>query len=293
MGADNRALDSLPSLRQVIATHKLSARKSLGQNFLLDPNLSRRIARNAGPLEGVTVLEIGPGPGGLTRALLEQGALRVIAIERDERCLGALEDIGACADGRLRVIAGDALSFDILSVLPASGAVRVVANLPYNIATPLLLKLISGTCFYDRLVLMFQREVALRLGAAPGTGQYGRLSVAVQWQHDVRPLFGIPPTAFVPAPKVHSMLVAITPRDRPPEPAVPKFLETVTRAAFGQRRKMLRSALSGLFPDPETTLRTCGIDPTARAETLRVEDYCALARALEARSREDTPSSHP
>lgn len=273
-------IDDLPPLREVIRRHQLSARKSLGQNFLLDLNLTARIARAAGPLAGVTVIEVGPGPGGLTRALLAQGAQRVIAIERDPRAIGALDEIAARYPGRLTIIAADALSFDTRELkLPAGTAVRVIANLPYNIATALAIGWLSvepWPPWYDALVLMFQREVAERLVAAVGTKSYGRLAVLAQWRTEPRILFDIAPSAFMPPPKVTSSLVRLLPRPAPlrcPRPA----LEKVTGAAFGQRRKMLRQSLKPL--GGEALLEKAGIDGTRRAETLTVEEFARLARA--------------
>ena len=275
--------DDLPPLREVIARHSLAARKSLGQNFLLDLNLTGRIARAAGPLDGVIVVEIGPGPGGLTRALLAEGARRVIAVERDDRAIAALDEIGQRYPGRLTVIAGDALSFD-LKPQAAGGPVRIVANLPYNIATPLLVSWLTAEPWppwFDRLVLMFQREVAERLVAPPGDKQYGRLSVLAGWRTRAKILFDIHPSAFVPPPKVTSSLVELVPR---PDPigCNRKLLEQVTAAAFGQRRKMLRQSLKSLGVDPLPLLGAAGIEPTARAEEIPVAGFGALARALEA-----------
>ncbi len=273
------AIDDLPPLREVIRRHELRARKSLGQNFLLDLNLTARIARSAGPFEGVNVLEIGPGPGGLTRALIAQGA-RVVAVERDERAIAALSEIAERYPGRLEVIAGDALTFDPRPHLSAPA--RVVANLPYNIATALLVQWLTvepWPPWYDRLVLMFQREVALRITAAPGSKAYGRLSVLTGWRTRARILFDIAPSAFVPPPKVTSSLVELVPR---PEPlaCVSGLLQRVTEAAFGQRRKMLRQSLKSLGRDPIELLGQAGIEPTARAEDIPVEGFVALARAL-------------
>lgn len=274
------SVEALPPLREVIAAHGLSARRSLGQNFLLDLNITRRIARAAGPLEEATILEIGPGPGGLTRALLEEGAAAVIAVERDDRCLAALEQVAAVADGRLHIVADNALDVDIDALTAQFGTLRVVANLPYNISTPLLIRWLKRLSLFDRFVLMFQSEVADRLAAEPGSKAYGRLSVAAQWRCEVRPLFTLPPRAFTPAPKVSSTVVELTPRDRPLAEADPDILEEVVGAAFGQRRKMLRAALKGTFADPQAVLNGVGIAPEARAETVSIEGFCALARAL-------------
>jgi 16S rRNA (adenine1518-N6/adenine1519-N6)-dimethyltransferase len=276
-------LDDLPPLREVIRRHALSARKSLGQNFLLDLNLTARIARAAGPLEDVTVVEIGPGPGGLTRALLDAGARRVIAVERDERALAALAEIAERAPGRLEIVAGDALKFDPRPHLGGAPA-RVVANLPYNIATPLLVSWLATEPWppwYDRLVLMFQREVADRIVAPPGGKQYGRLSVLAQWRAETRRLFDIKPSAFVPPPKVTSSLLELVPRTNP-LPCDAGGLQQVTAAAFGQRRKMLRQSLKSLGDEPLSLLASAGIEPTARAEEIPIEGFVALANAFQA-----------
>jgi 16S rRNA (adenine1518-N6/adenine1519-N6)-dimethyltransferase len=277
------APDELPPLREVIRRHGLAAKRSLGQNFLLDLNLTGRIARAAGPLDGVTVIEIGPGPGGLTRALLAEGAHRVIAVERDARAITALQDIAQHYPDRLTVVEGDALGFDPTPYL-GGGRARIVANLPYNIATPLLVSWLAAEPWppwYDRLVLMFQREVAERIVAAPGGKQYGRLSVLAGWRTQARMLFDISPQAFVPPPKVTSSLVELVPRLKP-VPCERKILERVTAAAFGQRRKMLRQSLRTLGTDPLPLLAAAGLAPTARAEEISIEGFVALARALEA-----------
>jgi 16S rRNA (adenine1518-N6/adenine1519-N6)-dimethyltransferase len=274
------AIDDLPPLRDVIRRHGLIAKKSLGQNFILDLNLTARIARAAGPLEGVTVVEVGPGPGGLTRALLALGAERVIAIERDTRAIAALQEVAEHYAGRLEIVAGDALDFDPAPHL-RGGKARVVANLPYNIATPLLIGWLSAERWppwYDRLVLMFQREVAERIVAAPGSKTYGRLSVLAAWRTESRILFDIAPSAFVPPPKVTSSVVELKPRAAP-LPCDRASLERVTEAAFGQRRKMLRQSLKSLGGDPAALLNATGIDPTARAEQIPMEGFVALARA--------------
>lgn len=262
----------------MIQRHDLAARKSLGQNFLLDLNLTGRIARAAGPLTDVQVIEIGPGPGGLTRALLSQGAL-VTAIERDERCLAALEEVAAAWPGRLTLVPGDALEIDPAALAPSPR--KIVANLPYNIATPLLLKWMADIGSYESLILMFQKEVAQRLTASPRSKDYGRLSIAVQWRATCRPCFDIPPQAFVPAPKVTSTVVQIVPRPQPLAACDAGLLERVTAAAFGQRRKMLRQSLRSLGGDTDALIAAAGITPTARAEELSVEEFCAVARALE------------
>ena len=275
------ALDDLPPLRDAIRRHGLSARKSLGQNFLLDLNLTGRIARAAGPLKDVTVVEIGPGPGGLTRALIAEGAHRVIAIERDERAIAALEEISAHYPGRLTIISDDALAFDVRPLL-GGASTRVVANLPYNIATALLVSWLTTEPWppwYDRLVLMFQREVAERIVATPGSKTYGRLSVLAGWRAEAKILFDIAPSAFVPPPKVTSSLVQLIPRAKPLV-CDRRALERVTAAAFGQRRKMLRQSLRALGADPMALLAAAGIEPTARAEEIPVEGFVALARAF-------------
>jgi 16S rRNA (adenine1518-N6/adenine1519-N6)-dimethyltransferase len=276
-----RTPDDLPPLREVIRRHGLVAKKSLGQNFLLDLNLTARIARAAGALAGVTVLEIGSGPGGLTRALLALGANRVIAVERDDRAIAALHEIAERYPGRLDVIKGDALTFDPRSHLD-HGPVRIVANLPYNIATALL---VSWVCvepwppWYDAAILMFQREVAERIVAVPGSKSYGRLSVLVQWRCDALILFDVNPAAFVPPPKVTSSLVHLVPRPTPLA-CDRKMLETVTQAAFGQRRKMLRQSLRSLGADVAALLAAADLSPTARAEDIPIAGFVSLARAL-------------
>ena len=273
--------DSLPPLREVIRRHGLIAKKSLGQNFLLDLNLAARIARAAGTLAGVTVLEIGSGPGGLTRALLALGAKRVIAVERDERAIAALHDIAQHCPGRLEIVPGDALTFNSRQYF-GHGPIRIVANLPYNIATPLLVSWISAEPWppwYDAAILMFQREVAERIVAAPGSKSYGRLSVLVQWRCEARILFDVHPSAFVPAPKVTSSLIRLAPRPNP-LPCARAVLEAVTQAAFGQRRKMLRQSLRSLGADVSALLSAAGLNPTARAEDIPVSGFVALAEAL-------------
>lgn len=270
----------LPPLRDVIERYGLQARRSLGQHFLLDLNLTRRIARAAGDLAGRTVIEIGPGPGGLTRALLESDAARVIAVEVDDRAIAALDELRAAYPDRLEIRAADALAIDVASL--GLRPRKIVANLPYNISTALLLAWLPRIDAFENLTLMFQKEVADRLTAQPGSKDYGRLSVAVQWRATVRRLFDIPPRAFTPPPKIVSTVVAIEPRPAPLAKADPVVLERVVGAAFGQRRKMLRQSLRSLVPDPVPTIEAAGIDPTARAETLSVEQFCALARAFEA-----------
>ncbi|HVQ11013.1 MAG TPA: 16S rRNA (adenine(1518)-N(6)/adenine(1519)-N(6))-dimethyltransferase RsmA [Methyloceanibacter sp.] len=274
--------DGLPPLRDVIRALGLTARKSLGQNFLLDFNLTRRIARAAGPLEGTTIVEIGPGPGGLTRALLMEGASRVIAIEKDARCLPALADIASAYPDRLEIVVGDARKVD-LGALGLQPPARIVANLPYSVATPLLigwLKTEPWPPWFDRLVLMFQREVALRIVAKPGAGDFGRLAVISQWRTDPRILLTLPAAAFTPRPKVESSLVEFVPKEVPQPACDAAALERVTAAAFGQRRKMLRSSLRQITPDAEALLQGLGIDPKRRAEELQIGDFCRIANAL-------------
>lgn len=277
-------IDTLPPLREVVERHGLSPQKSLGQNFLFDLNLTSRIARASGDLDGATVVEIGPGPGGLTRALLANGAGKVIAIERDRRCLPALAEIAAHYPGRLEVIEGDALQVDVAKLTGGQPA-RIVANLPYNVGTPLLVGWLSGPWppWWQSLTLMFQREVADRIVATPRERtDYGRLAVLAGWRTQARILFDVPPSAFVPPPKITSAVVHLVPRPDP-APCDLKMLERVTLAAFGQRRKMLRQSLKSLIPDPGPALEAAGIPPTARAEEIPVEGFVALANALKAR----------
>jgi len=271
-------VDELPPLREVIARFDLGARKALGQNFLLDLNLTGRIARSAGDLSGVTVIEIGPGPGGLTRALLNSDAAAVVAVERDSRCIVALADLVEASDGRLRLIEGDALEVDPEAIAPAPRA--IVANLPYNVATPLLIGWLKRIEQFRSLTLMFQREVADRLSAKPGTKAYGRLSVISQWRTDVRPMFNLPARAFTPPPKIESTVVQLIPR-AVPEPAEFSDMEAVTAAAFGQRRKMLRASLKSLG-NAEALIEEAGLIPTQRAEEVPVPGFAALARAWRA-----------
>ena len=274
--------DSLPPLREVIAAHGLAAKRSLGQNFLLDLNLTGRIARAAGAESGGTFYEVGPGPGGLTRALLSEGAARVVAVERDERCLPALAEIAAAYPGKLDVVSADAMAIDEAELF-AGGRVRVAANLPYNIGTVLLVKWLTVEAwppFWQSLTLMFQREVAERIVAKPDTEHYGRLSVLTQWRATAKILFDVSRSAFVPPPKITSSIVRIEPLAEPVAPARLRDLERVTQAAFGQRRKMLRQSLKGLAPDAEARVAAVGIDPTARAETLSIAQFAALARAF-------------
>jgi len=275
------AFDGLPPLRDVIRRHGIVAKKSLGQNFLFDLNLAGRIARAAGPLTGITVLEVGPGPGGLTRALLALGASHVIAVERDARAISALQEIADHYPGRLDIVAADALRFDPRSRI-GSGPARIVANLPYNIATALLVGWVGADPWppwYDCAVLMFQREVAERIVAAPGSKSYGRLSVLVQWRCAARIVFDVNSSAFVPPPKVTSSLLRLDPRYAPAA-CDRRLLEAVTQAAFGQRRKMLRQSLRALGTDVPALLAAAGLEPTSRAEDIPVGGFVALARAL-------------
>ena len=274
-------LDTLPPLSQVIAAHGLSARKSLGQNFLLDLNLTAKIARQAGDLTTCDVLEIGPGPGGLTRGLLIEGARHVLAVEKDARCLPALQEIAEAAPGRLSVINADALDLDPLAHL--TPPIRVVANLPYNVGTELLIRWLTPPewpPFWQSLTLMFQREVAERIVARPGGKAYGRLALLAQWRADARIVMHLPPDAFTPPPKVSSAVVHLTALPAPRFPADPAILESVVARAFNQRRKMLRAALRGAAPDIEDRLLASGILPTDRAETVSLEQFCALARRM-------------
>jgi 16S rRNA (adenine1518-N6/adenine1519-N6)-dimethyltransferase len=269
-----------PPLRTVIERFGLRADKRLGQHFLLDSNLLRRIVAAAGDLRGRTVVEIGPGPGGLTRALLATPAALIIAIERDPRCLLALQDLAAAADGRLRLIEADALTIDLADL--SGGQLAVVANLPYNIGTPLLLRWLGRLGHLERLTLMFQREVAARLAAPPGNRAYGRLSVLAQWLCEVRCVMHLPARAFVPPPKVASSLIQLTPRPQPLAPADRQCLERVLAAAFQQRRKMLRASLKSLTDRPDALLDAAGVPATARAEQIDVEGFCRLARCYQA-----------
>ncbi|WP_370283168.1 16S rRNA (adenine(1518)-N(6)/adenine(1519)-N(6))-dimethyltransferase RsmA [Pseudooceanicola sp.] len=276
-------IDTLPPLREVIATHGLSAKKALGQNFLLDLNLTAKIARLAGDMSGCDVLEIGPGPGGLTRGLLAEGAHRVLAIEKDARCLPALSEIAAAYPGRLEVVNGDALEVDPLAHL--TPPIRIAANLPYNVGTELLVRWLTPDAwppFWDSLTLMFQKEVAERIVAAPGSKAYGRLALLAQWRAEAEIVLTLPPGAFTPPPKVSSAVVHLTALPEPRYPADPKVLERVVAMAFNQRRKMLRAALRGLAPDIQDRLEASGIKPTDRAETVSLEQFCALARNIAA-----------
>ncbi len=270
---------ALPPLRETIAAHGLDARKRFGQHFLLDLNLTRRIARAAAPLDAGTVVEVGPGPGGLTRALLLEGAANVVAIELDRRAIDALRELEAAADGHLALVEADALEIEPASLGPAPR--RIVANLPYNVSTPLLVRWLHAADDLADMVLMFQKEVVDRLVAAPRSKDYGRLSVLAQHVCEVRRLFDIPPSAFVPPPKVVSSVARLTPRPAADRLADLRPLERVTAAAFGQRRKMLRGSLAGLFGDPTAVLTDLGLSPTARAEELSVADFVRLAGRLD------------
>lgn len=278
-------IDALPPLREVIAQHDLSARKSLGQNFLLDLNLTARIARAAGDLAGCDVLEIGPGPGGLTRGLLAMGARRVLAIEKDSRCLPALQQISDAYPGRLEAVIGDAMEIDPTDRL--CPPIRICANLPYNVGTELLVRWLTPADwppFWTSLTLMFQREVAHRIVAVPGSKNYGRLALLAQWRCDAQIVLELPPEAFTPAPKVSSAVVHLQSLPEPRFPARAATLSRVVAAAFNQRRKMLRSALKGVSPDIDALLREAGIAPTDRAETVPLEAFCALTRVIDAQT---------
>ncbi len=275
------SIDGLPSLREVLQTHDLVAKRQLGQNFLLDLNLTAKIARQAGDLSGCDVLEIGPGPGGLTRGLLFEGARRVLAVEKDARCMAALAQIADAYPGRLQVINGDALELDLQSHL--TPPVRVVANLPYNIGTELLVRWLTPKVwppFWQSLTLMFQKEVAERIVAKPRSEHYGRLALLAQWRCDARIMMVLPPEAFTPAPKVHSAVVHLTRLPGPRFAADEAVLLRLTAMGFNQRRKMLRSSLKGIGADIEDRLRAAGIEPTARAEEISLEGFCALAREV-------------
>lgn len=279
-------IDGLPPLRDVITRHELRAKKQLGQNFLLDLNLTAKIARAAGDLSGCDVIEVGPGPGGLTRGLLAEGARHVLAIEKDARALPALAEIAEAYPGRLDVILGDALQVDPLAHLVPP--IRIVANLPYNVGTELLIRWLTPPQwppFWQSLTLMFQKEVAERIVAKPGGKAYGRLAVLAQWRSDARVVMTLPPEAFVPAPKVHSSVVHLTALPEPRFPADAAVLNRVVAAGFNQRRKMLRASLKGLHPAIEDLLLAAGIAPTARAEEIGLEQFCALARLLAAALR--------
>ena len=272
-------LSFLPSLRTVADSHGLRARRSLGQNFLFDENLLDRIAEQTGDLSQKTVIEIGPGPGGLTRAMLRAGANRIIALEKDTRCIAALASLVDAADGHLRVVEGDALDGGFRDL--AGNAAVVVGNLPFNIATELLMHLLESDLEPVRMILMFQKEVANRIVAGPGSKAYGRLSVLVQWQCEVKTCFDVPASAFVPAPKVQATVLRITPRDTPAFPASRTSLQAVTSAAFGQRRKTLRNSLSSAFDDAKAAATKAGLDPNLRAEAVDLEGFCRLATVHE------------
>ena len=275
------AIDDLPPLREVIARHGLAARRSLGQNFLLDLNLTAKIARSAGDLAATDVLEIGPGPGGLTRGLLAEGARRVIAVEKDQRCIPALEEIAKAYPGRLVILNDDALTLDIARHL--NPPIKIAANLPYNIGTELLTRWLDPPGwppFWSGMTLMFQREVAERIVARPGGKSYGRLSILASWRSDAKIVMELPPEAFTPPPKVRSAVVNLSALPMPRFPADARVLFSVVARAFNQRRKMLRSSLKGLLPDIEDVLVESGIRPTDRAETVDIEGYCALARRV-------------
>jgi 16S rRNA (adenine1518-N6/adenine1519-N6)-dimethyltransferase len=274
-------IDGLPPLREVIRAHDLVAKKQLGQNFLLDLNLTAKIARSAGDLSACDVLEVGPGPGGLTRGLLVEGARHVLAVEKDPRCMPALAEIAAAYPGRLTVINGDALEVDVMAHL--TPPVRVVANLPYNVGTELLIRWLTPRQwppFWESLTLMFQKEVAERIIAKPRSDHYGRLALLVQWRCDAKIVLHLPPEAFTPAPKVHSAVVHLTRLPEPRFPADEAMLQRVTAMGFNQRRKMLRSSLKAMGPDIEDDLRAADIEPTARAEEIPLEKFCALSLIL-------------
>ena len=274
-------IDGLPPLREVIRAHDLVAKKQLGQNFLLDLNLTAKIARMAGNLAECDVLEVGPGPGGLTRGLLVEGARRVLAVEKDPRCMAALAEIGAVYPGRLAVINADALEVDVLEHL--TPPVRIVSNLPYNVGTELLIRWLTPAVwppFWESLTLMFQKEVAERIVAKPRGEHYGRLALLVQWRCDAKIVMHLPPEAFTPAPKVHSAVVHLTRLAEPRYPADAAVLNRITSMAFNQRRKMLRASLKGVAPAIEEKLEAAGIAPTARAEEIDIERFCALARIV-------------
>lgn len=275
-------ISTLPPLRDVIRTHQLAAQKSLGQNFLLDLNLTSKIARQAGDLTGCDVLEVGPGPGGLTRGLLVEGARKVLSVEKDTRCVPVLDEIQQASGGRFSYIIGDAMEVDALAHLVPP--IRIVSNLPYNVGTELLIRWMTPEVwppFWSSLTLMFQKEVAERIVAPPSSKAYGRLALMVQWRADARIVMRLPPEAFAPAPKVESAVVHITALPEPRYPANAKILEQVVAQAFNQRRKMLRAALKALVPDIEAVLLSAGIEPTQRAETVSLEQFCALARIVE------------
>ena len=274
-------MEKLPPLKDVISRHQLRAKKSLGQNFLLDLNLTSKIARYAGNLDQFDILEIGPGPGGLTRSLLHEGARKVVAIEKDNRCIEALEEIQATFPGRLKLLQGDALSTNASEHL--ADPVRIIANLPYNIGTELLVRWLTSKTwpsFWQSMTLMFQKEVANRIVASPGSKAYGRLSVMSQWRCDTKIAFNVPATAFTPPPKVESALVHFEALKEPKFPAEVEVLEFVVSKAFNQRRKMLRGALKGYFQNVEEGLLSIGVLPTKRAEDITLQEYCAMSQIL-------------
>ena len=274
-------IDTLPPLREVISTHTLNAKKSLGQNFILDLNLTAKIARLAGSLDDHDILEIGPGPGGLTRGLLSEGARRVVVLEKDIRCMPALEEIKAAYQNKVQIFNADALEFDAQRHL--TGPVRIVSNLPYNVGTELLIRWLAPgdwPPFWETLTLMFQKEGAERIIAAPGSKAYGRLSILAQWKANAKIVLALPPEAFSPPPKVHSAVVHMTALPEPRFPAPAKLLSSTVAMAFNQRRKMLRSSLKSASKDIEMVLRNAGLEPTARAEEISLEGFCALARGL-------------
>tara|TARA_B100000768_G_scaffold50520_1_gene49293 strand:+ start:1887 stop:2723 length:837 start_codon:yes stop_codon:yes gene_type:complete len=274
-------IDRLPPLRDVISTHSLNAKKSLGQNFLLDLTLTAKIARLAGDLEGYDILEVGPGPGGLTRGLLASGARRVVALEKDPRCIPALNEIAEVYPGQLDIFNADALNFDIRSHLTVP--IRIVANLPYNVGTELLIRWLTPKGwppFWNTLTLMFQKEVAERIIATPGSKSYGRLAILAQWKSNPKIMMELPPEAFTPPPKVHSAVVHFDALPEPRFPAPAGLLTSTVAMAFNQRRKMLRSSLKSASPNIENILREAGLEPTARAEEISLEGFCALARRL-------------
>ena len=274
-------MEKLPPLKDVISKHKLSAKKSLGQNFLLDLNLTSKIARYAGNLEQSDVLEIGPGPGGLTRSLLNEGARKVVAIEKDTRCIAALEEVQTRFTGKLKIVEGDALSTEVRQYL--THPVQIIANLPYNIGTELLVRWLNSTTwpsFWQSMTLMFQKEVANRIVASPGSKAYGRLSVMAQWRCNTKIAFNIPATAFTPPPKVESSIVHFEALKEPRFPAEVNRLEFVVSKAFNQRRKMLRGALKGHFKNVEEGLLAIGVVPTKRAENVTIQEFCLMAQIL-------------
>ena len=274
-------IDHLPSLREVIARHDLNAKKSLGQNFLMDLNLTARIARLAGNLEGHDILEVGPGPGGLTRGLLASGARRVIALEKDPRCIPALNEIAQAYPGKLNIFNADALNFDICAHL--CSPIRIVSNLPYNVGTELLIRWLTPKDwppFWNTLTLMFQKEVAERIIATPGSKAYGRLAILAQWKTNPKIVMELPPECFTPPPKVYSAVVHFDALSKPRFPAPAGLLSSTVAMAFNQRRKMLRSSLKSASPNIEIILREAGLNPTARAEEISLEGFCSLARRL-------------